>query len=337
MGKFCRFCGKQLQEGQLCDCRDTQASADMSAPQNSMTKETNIDLNSPSTEKPTPSTSNAQVPQGVQSYNAAPQGAQSYNSHPQGNQPYNAVPPQGGQAYNGVPNNQGYQQFQQNPYGNVQPGVTSAAISNSFGNVLQLFKAFVINPVDTMKSAFETPKKTDQFLTGGIAMLLIWLISFLIIKNPLMKSSDLFGRIFLFVLFYVFVRFLYIVGIYLFTKNKNPRVSISSLSGLMSISLILDCFLFVVLLLIRVLALFEFIPLALIVLFITTVVSAVAIANVATEGDFAQTFKMTLILQSVIVVVISILLSVIVRKILLGSMGRFGDIGDIGGLLDNLF
>ena len=237
-----------------------------------------------------------------QSYGASsPQyNAASNQSYGTPNPQYNAAP---NQSY-GSPNPQygSPNQF----YNNMQPR-SSVSGENLFGKILKICKSYFINSVETMKNEFNEKDKTAQFLTGGIAVFLMWFLLFFIIKKTAgafypSGSMLILGRTLVFILVYALVRFIYMGGLYLFNREKNPNLNYKSLAGLASISFILDAVIFFVLLLMALLELGELFMLGIILLFISTIVGSLAITHIATNEDFNQTYRITFILQMIIMV-----------------------------------
>ena len=226
--------------------------------------------------------------------------AVSNQSYGASNLQYNAAP---NQSY-GSPNPQygSPNQF----YNNMQPR-SSVSGENIFGKILKICQSYFINSVETMKNEFNEKDKTAQFLTGGIAVFLMWFLLFFIIKKTVGAfypdgSMLILGRTLVFILVYALVRFIYMGGLYLFNRGKNPNLNYKSLAGLASISFILDAVIFFVLLLMALLELGGLFMLGIILLFISTIVGSLAIAHIATNEDFNQTYKTTFILQMIIMV-----------------------------------
>ena len=116
-------------------------------------------------------------------------------------------------------------------------------------------------------------------------------------------------------MFYSAIKAIYALLVYLFAKNKNPNIRYISVLGMCSVTAIIDVLILFIVLIMMFLTLYEVVALGILFFVIGNVLSSIVIAYIAFGEDIGRTYKLSLILQFIMVCVVTFLVYVIARRI----------------------
>ena len=309
MGRFSKFCGRPIEGDRECDCEGA-----INERQNSMP----VQLNDMNYEEQTSAASNV--------------GNNNEQSNPEdvsvANEQNNYVNNTGYINSGSSVNNSNYE-GQGNPVNNVnysgqqftggtsnnQPNGAGINVQNVFEDILNVTKTFIKNPFECLKSTFNSNNQKNQLLTGGVAAVIMILLIIFILNSPIIPVGARFKISLLSVLFYSAIKAIYALLVYLFAKNKNPNIRYISVLGMCSVTAIIDVLILFIVLIMMFLTLYEVVALGILFFVIGNVLSSIVIAYIAFGEDIGRTYKLSLILQFIMVCVVTFLVYVIARRI----------------------
>lgn len=308
MGRFCKFCGRPIEGDRECDCEGA-----VNERQNSMPVQTN-DMNY---EEQTSAVGNPG--NNVQSNSENVSATNTQNNYVNNEGYANSASSANNANYGGqgIPvNNVNYngQQFTGGGANN-KPDGAGINVQNVFEDILNVTKTFIKNPFECLKSNFNTGNQKNQLLTGGVAAIIMVLLIMFILNSPIIPTGARFKVALLSVVFYVAIKAIYALLVYLFAKNKNPNINYMAVLGMCSLTAIIDVFILLVVLIMRFLTLYEMVALGILFFVICNVLSSIVIAYIAFGEDIGRTYKLSLIIQFIMVCIVTFLVYVIARKI----------------------
>lgn len=341
MGRFCKFCGNPIEDGQECNCEGavkerqekavssaSETANPVEAPVNaevSSTPEVTNDSGAKSNEpvsaaqdstvntvdNGTPeaakdSAANAEVNNGADSENtgnSTVNNAESTQQTPAASAVNNAPLP--------VPNAGSTGQT-----GNSAGKSLNIDASKILKDTLGVTKSFLMNPFEALKSSFADNNKQSQLVAGGISAFIMFIFFIIMVNYPVFDAFTKFKIAFFLILSYVAIKAAYAFGVFIFTKKQTKPVSYLSVLGLCSLTTILDMIILFLVVIFMSLSLHMLSGICLAFLLVNNIMSSVVIAYIAFEENFVKTYRIGLLLQLIIVCIVILLLDIVGRSIL---------------------
>ena len=361
MGRFCKFCGNPIEDGQECNCegavkeRQEKAASSVSesanpveAPVNAevsstpeVTNDSGAKANEPvsaaqdstvnTVDNGTPeaakdSAANAEVNNGADSENtgnSTVNNAASTQQTPAAGTVNNAPLP--------VPNAGSTGQT-----GNSAGKSLNIDASKILKDTLGVTKSFLMKPFETLKSSFADNNKQSQLVAGGISAFIMFIFFIIMVNYPVFDAFTKFKIAFFLILSYVAIKAAYAFGVFIFTKKQTKPVSYLSVLGLCSLTTILDMIILFLVVIFMSLSLHMLSGICLAFLLVNNIMSSVVIAYIAFEENFVKTYRIGLLLQLIIVCIVILLLDIVGRSILssiyssifgnMNNMNMFGNV-----------
>ena len=288
MGRFCKFCGNPIEDGQECNCegavkeRQERAASSVSESANPVEEApVNADANSaPEVTKDIEVKAN----ESVSAVNNAPLPAQNAGST--------------GQAGSSAGKNL---------------NIDAAKILK---DTLGVTKSFLMNPFEALKSSFAEKDKLSQLVAGGISAFIMFIFFIIMFNYPVFDAFTKFKIAFFLILSYVAIKAVYAFGVFIFAKKQTKPVSYLSVLGLCSLTTILDMIILFLVVIFMSLSLYMISGICLVFLLVNNIMSSVVIAYIAFEENFVKTYRIGLLLQLIIVCIVILLLDIVGRSIL---------------------
>ena len=290
MGRFCKFCGNPIEDGQECNCegavkeRQEKAASSVSESANPVEEApVNADANSaPEVTKDIEVKAN----ESVSAVNNAP------------------LP---------VPNAGSTGQT-----GNSAGKSLNIDASKILKDTLGVTKSFLMKPFETLKSSFADNNKQSQLVAGGISAFIMFIFFIIMFNYPVFDAFTKFKIAFFLILSYVAIKAVYAFGVFIFAKKQTKPVSYLSVLGLCSLTTILDMIILFLVVIFMSLSLYMISGICLAFLLVNNIMSSVVIAYIAFEENFVKTYRIGLLLQLIIVCIVILLLDIVGRSILSG-------------------
>lgn len=288
MGRFCKFCGNPIEDGQECNCegavkeRQEKAASSVSESANPVEEApVNADANSaPEVTKDIEVKAN----ESVSAVNNAP------------------LP---------VPNAGSTGQT-----GNSAGKSLNIDASKILKDTLGVTKSFLMNPFEALKSSFAEKDKQSQLVAGGISAFIMFIFFIIMFNYPVFDAFTKFKIAFFLILSYVAIKAAYAFGVFIFAKKQTKPVSYLSVLGLCSLTTILDMIILFLVVIFMSLSLYLLSGICLVFLLVNNIMSSVVIAYIAFEENFVKTYRIGLLLQLIIVCIVILLLDIVGRSIL---------------------
>lgn len=288
MGRFCKFCGNPIEDGQECNCegavkeRQEKAASSVSESANPVVEApVNADANSaPEVTKDIEVKAN----ESVSAVNNAP------------------LP---------VPNAGSTGQT-----GNSAGKSLNIDASKILKDTLGVTKSFLMNPFEALKSSFAEKDKQSQLVAGGISAFIMFIFFIIMFNYPVFDAFTKFKIAFFLILSYVAIKAAYAFGVFIFAKKQTKPVSYLSVLGLCSLTTILDMIILFLVVIFMSLSLYMLSGICLVFLLVNNIMSSVVIAYIAFEENFVKTYRIGLLLQLIIVCIVILLLDILGRSIL---------------------
>ncbi len=288
MGRFCKFCGNPIEDGQECNCegavkeRQEKAASSVSESANPVVEApVNADANSaPEVTKDIEVKAN----ESVSAVNNAP------------------LP---------VPNAGSTGQT-----GNSAGKSLNIDASKILKDTLGVTKSFLMNPFEALKSSFAEKDKLSQLVAGGISAFIMFIFFIIMFNYPVFDAFTKFKIAFFLILSYVAIKAVYAFGVFIFAKKQTKPVSYLSVLGLCSLTTILDMIILFLVVIFMSLSLYMLSGICLVFLLVNNIMSSVVIAYIAFEENFVKTYRIGLLLQLIIVCIVILLLDIVGRSIL---------------------
>ena len=288
MGRFCKFCGNPIEDGQECNCegavkeRQEKAASSVSESANPVEEApVNADANSaPEVTKDIEVKAN----ESVSAVNNAPLPAQNAGST--------------GQA------------------GSSAGKSLNIDVAKILKDTLGVTKSFLMNPFETLKSSFVEKDKLSQLVAGGISAFIMFIFFLIMFNYPVFDAFTKFKIAFFLILSYVAIKAVYAFGVFIFAKKQTKPVSYLSVLGLCSLTTILDMIILFLVVIFMSLSLYMLSGICLVFLLVNNIMSSVVIAYIAFEENFVKTYRIGLLLQLIIVCIVILLLDIVGRSIL---------------------
>lgn len=288
MGRFCKFCGNPIEDGQECNCegavkeRQEKAASSVSESANPVEEApVNADANSaPEVTKDIEVKAN----ESVSAVNNAPLPAQNAGST--------------GQA------------------GSSAGKSLNIDASKILKDTLGVTKSFLMNPFEALKSSFAEKDKLSQLVAGGISAFIMFIFFIIMFNYPVFDAFTKFKIAFFLILSYVAIKAAYAFGVFIFAKKQTKPVSYLSVLGLCSLTTILDMIILFLVVIFMSLSLYMISGICLVFLLVNNIMSSVVIAYIAFEENFVKTYRIGLLLQLIIVCIVILLLDIVGRSIL---------------------
>lgn len=288
MGRFCKFCGNPIEDGQECNCdgavkeRQEKAASSVSESANPVVEApVNADANSaPEVTKDIEVKAN----ESVSAVNNAPLPAQNAGST--------------GQA------------------GSSAGKSLNIDVAKILKDTLGVTKSFLMNPFEALKSSFAEKDKLSQLVAGGISAFIMFIFFIIMFNYPVFDAFTKFKIAFFLILSYVAIKAVYAFGVFIFAKKQTKPVSYLSVLGLCSLTTILDMIILFLVVIFMSLSLYMLSGICLVFLLVNNIMSSVVIAYIAFEENFVKTYRIGLLLQLIIVCVVILLLDIVGRSIL---------------------
>ena len=288
MGRFCKFCGNPIEDGQECNCegavkeRQEKAASSVSESANPVEEApVNADANSaPEVTKDIEVKAN----ESVSAVNNAP------------------LP---------VPNAGSTGQT-----GNSAGKSLNIDASKILKDTLGVTKSFLMNPFEALKSSFAEKDKQSQLVAGGISAFIMFIFFIIMFNYPVFDAFTKFKIAFFLILSYVAIKAVYAFGVFIFAKKQTKPVSYLSVLGLCSLTTILDMIILFLVVIFMSLSLYMLSGICLVFLLVNNIMSSVVIAYIAFEENFVKTYRIGLLLQLIIVCIVILLLDIVGRSIL---------------------
>ena len=288
MGRFCKFCGNPIEDGQECNCegavkeRQEKAASSVSESANPVEEApVNADANSaPEVTKDLEVKAN----ESVSAVNNAPLPAQNAGST--------------GQA------------------GSSAGKSLNIDVAKILKDTLGVTKSFLMNPFEALKSSFAEKDKLSQLVAGGISAFIMFIFFIIMFNYPVFDAFTKFKIAFFLILSYVAIKAVYAFGVFIFAKKQTKPVSYLSVLGLCSLTTILDMIILFLVVIFMSLSLYMISGICLAFLLVNNIMSSVVIAYIAFEENFVKTYRIGLLLQLIIVCIVILLLDIVGRSIL---------------------
>ena len=302
MGRFCKFCGNPIEDGQECNCegavkeRQEKAASSVSESANPVEEApVNADANSaPEVTKDIEVKAN----ESVSAVNNAPLPAQNAGST--------------GQA------------------GSSAGKSLNIDVAKILKDTLGVTKSFLMNPFEALKSSFAEKDKLSQLVAGGISAFIMFIFFIIMFNYPVFDAFTKFKIAFFLILSYVAIKAAYAFGVFIFAKKQTKPVSYLSVLGLCSLTTILDMIILFLVVIFMSLSLYLLSGICLVFLLVNNIMSSVVIAYIAFEENFVKTYRIGLLLQLIIVCIVILLLDIVGRSILSGIYSSiFGNMNNM--------
>lgn len=288
MGRFCKFCGNPIEDGQECNCegavkeRQEKAASSVSESANPVEEApVNADANS----APEVTTDiEVKANESVSAVNNAPLPAQNAGST--------------GQA------------------GSSAGKSLNIDVAKILKDTLGVTKSFLMNPFEALKSSFAEKDKLSQLVAGGISAFIMFIFFIIMFNYPVFDAFTKFKIAFFLILSYVAIKAVYAFGVFIFAKKQTKPVSYLSVLGLCSLTTILDMIILFLVVIFMSLSLYMISGICLVFLLVNNIMSSVVIAYIAFEENFVKTYRIGLLLQLIIVCIVILLLDIVGRSIL---------------------
>lgn len=288
MGRFCKFCGNPIEDGQECNCegavkeRQEKAASSVSESANPVEEApVNADANSaPEVTKDIEVKAN----ESVSAVNNAPLPAQNAGSTGQ--------------------------------TGSSAGKSLNIDVAKILKDTLVVTKSFLMNPFEALKSSFSEKDKLSQLVTGGISAFIMFIFFIIMFNYPVFDAFTKFKIAFFLILSYVAIKAVYAFGVFIFAKKQTKPVSYLSVLGLCSLTTILDMIILFLVVIFMSLSLYMISGICLVFLLVNNIMSSVVIAYIAFEENFVKTYRIGLLLQLIIVCIVILLLDIVGRSIL---------------------
>lgn len=290
MGRFCKFCGNPIEDGQECNCegavkeRQEKAASSVSESANPVEEApVNADANSaPEVTKDIEVKAN----ESVSAVNNAPLPAQNAGSTRQA--------------------------------GSSAGKSLNIDVAKILKDTLGVTKSFLMNPFEALKSSFAEKDKLSQLVAGGISAFIMFIFFIIMFNYPVFDAFTKFKIAFFLILSYVAIKAVYAFGVFIFAKKQTKPVSYLSVLGLCSLTTILDMIILFLVVIFMSLSLYMLSGICLVFLLVNNIMSSVVIAYIAFEENFVKTYRIGLLLQLIIVCIVILLLDILGRSILSG-------------------
>ena len=338
MGRFCKFCGNPIEDGQECNCegavkeRQEKAASSVSESANPVETPVNAEVSSIS-EITNDSVANAnETSANAELNNRA-------NSENTGNNAVNnaeiAQQTPVASAVNNAP------LPAQNAGSTGQAGSSAGKslnidVAKILKDTLGVTKSFLMNPFEALKSSFAEKDKQSQLVAGGISAFIMFIFFIIMVNYPVFDAFTKFKIAFFLILSYVAIKAAYAFGVFIFTKKQTKPVSYLSVLGLCSLTTILDMIILFLVVIFMSLSLHMLSGICLAFLLVNNIMSSVVIAYIAFEENFVKTYRIGLLLQLIIVCIVILLLDIVGRSILssiyssifgnMNNMNMFGNV-----------
>lgn len=288
MGRFCKFCGNPIEDGQECNCegavkeRQEKAASSVSESANPVVEApVNADANSaPEVTKDIEVKAN----ESVSAVNNAPLPAQNAGSTSQA--------------------------------GSSAGKSLNIDVAKILKDTLGVTKSFLMNPFEALKSSFAEKDKLSQLVAGGISAFIMFIFFIIMFNYPVFDAFTKFKIAFFLILSYVAIKAVYAFGVFIFAKKQTKPVSYLSVLGLCSLTTILDMIILFLVVIFMSLSLYMLSGICLVFLLVNNIMSSVVIAYIAFEENFVKTYRIGLLLQLIIVCIVILLLDIVGRSIL---------------------
>lgn len=288
MGRFCKFCGNPIEDGQECNCegavkeRQEKAASSVSESANPVEEApVNADANSaPEVTKDIEVKAN----ESVSAVNNAPLPAQNAGSTRQA--------------------------------GSSAGKSLNIDVAKILKDTLGVTKSFLMNPFEALKSSFAEKDKLSQLVAGGISAFIMFIFFIIMFNYPVFDAFTKFKIAFFLILSYVAIKAVYAFGVFIFAKKQTKPVSYLSVLGLCSLTTILDMIILFLVVIFMSLSLYMISGICLVFLLVNNIMSSVVIAYIAFEENFVKTYRIGLLLQLIIVCIVILLLDIVGRSIL---------------------
>lgn len=344
MGRFCKFCGNPIEDGQECNCegavKERQEKAVSSASETAnpvevpvnaevsstpeVTNDSGAKANEPvsaaqdstvdTVDNGTPEASKGNVANANETAANAEvnNGADSENT---GNSTVNNAESTQQTPVAGTVNNAPLPV--PNAGGTGQTGKSSNIdVAKILKDTLGVTKSFLMNPFEALKSSFADNNKQSQLVAGGISAFIMFIFFIIMVNYPVFDAFTKFKIAFFLILSYVAIKAAYAFGVFIFTKKQTKPVSYLSVLGLCSLTTILDMIILFLVVIFMSLSLHMLSGICLAFLLVNNIMSSVVIAYIAFEENFVKTYRIGLLLQLIIVCIVILLLDIVGRSIL---------------------
>ena len=320
MGRFCKFCGNPIEDGQECNCegavkeRQEKAASSVSESANPVVEApVNADTNSaPEVTTDSKATANetavnADVNNETNSENKGSNNAVNNTESTQQTPVASAV--------NNAP------LPAQNAGSTGQAGSSAGKslnidVAKILKDTLGVTKSFLMNPFEALKSSFAEKDKLSQLVAGGISAFIMFIFFIIMVNYPVFDAFTKFKIAFFLILSYVAIKAAYAFGVFIFAKKQTKPVSYLSVLGLCSLTTILDMIILFLVVIFMSLSLYMLSGICLVFLLVNNIMSSVVIAYIAFEENFVKTYRIGLLLQLIIVCIVILLLDIVGRNIL---------------------
>lgn len=302
MGRFCKFCGNPIEDGQECNCegavkeRQEKAASSVSESANPVEEApVNADANSaPEVTKDIEVKAN----ESVSAVNNAPLPAQNAGSTRQA--------------------------------GSSAGKSLNIDVAKILKDTLGVTKSFLMNPFEALKSSFAEKDKLSQLVAGGISAFIMFIFFIIMVNYPVFDAFTKFKIAFFLILSYVAIKAAYAFGVFIFAKKQTKPVSYLSVLGLCSLTTILDMIILFLVVIFMSLSLYLLSGICLVFLLVNNIMSSVVIAYIAFEENFVKTYRIGLLLQLIIVCIVILLFDIVGRSILSGIYSSiFGNMNNM--------
>lgn len=349
MGRFCKFCGNPIEDGQECNCegavkeRQEKAASSVSetanpveeAPVNTdansapeVTKDIEVKANESVSATEVPVNADANSTPEVTTDSKAMANETAVNADVN-----NETNSENKGSNNAVNNTESTQQIPVASAVNNAPlpaqnaGSTRQAGSSAGKNLnidaakilkdtLGVTKSFLMNPFEALKSSFAEKDKLSQLVAGGISAFIMFIFFIIMFNYPVFDAFTKFKIAFFLILSYVAIKAVYAFGVFIFAKKQTKPVSYLSVLGLCSLTTILDMIILFLVVIFMSLSLYMLSGICLVFLLVNNIMSSVVIAYIAFEENFVKTYRIGLLLQLIIVCIVILLLDIVGRNIL---------------------
>ena len=351
MGRFCKFCGNPIEDGQECNCegavkeRQEKAASSVSesanpveeAPVNAdansapeVTKDIEVKANESVSATEVPVNADANSTPEVTTDSKAMANETAVNADVN-----NETNSENKGSNNAVNNTESTQQIPvasavnnaplpaQNAGSTGQAGSSAGKslnidVAKILKDTLGVTKSFLMNPFEALKSSFAEKDKLSQLVAGGISAFIMFIFFIIMVNYPVFDAFTKFKIAFFLILSYVAIKAVYAFGVFIFAKKQTKPVSYLSVLGLCSLTTILDMIILFLVVIFMSLSLYLLSGICLVFLLVNNIMSSVVIAYIAFEENFVKTYRIGLLLQLIIVCIVILLLDIVGRSILSG-------------------
>lgn len=345
MGRFCKFCGNPIEDGQECNCegavKERQEKAISSASETANPVEAPVNAPVNAEVSSTPEVTNDSGAKANEPVSAAQDSTVNTvdNGTPEAakDSAANAEVNNGADSENtGNSTVNNAESTQQTPaasaVNNAPLPVPNAGSTGQTGNsagkslnidaskilkdTLGVTKSFLMNPFEALKSSFAEKDKLSQLVAGGISAFIMFIFFIIMFNYPVFDAFTKFKIAFFLILSYVAIKAVYAFGVFIFAKKQTKPVSYLSVLGLCSLTTILDMIILFLVVIFMSLSLYMISGICLVFLLVNNIMSSVVIAYIAFEENFVKTYRIGLLLQLIIVCIVILLLDIVGRSIL---------------------